>query len=213
MDLIRRISPWVCHSYRQEAMVHQPTGIDPEIKLLKSTLFDLIQDYMKKYLALTVHWLWAAEELPSQIWSKLAHLDNVDKISMQYFQREGSKTEKSAPPPHTDFSSDWVCLPQLTTFTALGTPHWHIGSSWGYSSKHCQRQNVPFDLSFAAEVPIWKAFYAYLFLQKKPLSNVYWLTWTSVCLGVFLGGRGDGSSHHWKCSWKSQQLHLKLFLE
>ena len=68
-------------------MVHQPTGIDPEIKLLKSTLFNLIQDYMIKYLALTVHWLWATEELPSQIWSKLAHLDIVDIKSTQYYQR------------------------------------------------------------------------------------------------------------------------------
>ena len=74
-------------------MVHQPTGIDPEIKLLKSTLFDLIQDYMIKYLALTVHWLWATEELPSQIWSKLAHLDIVDIKSTQYYQREGVKKQ------------------------------------------------------------------------------------------------------------------------
>ena len=35
--------------------------------------------YYNKYLALTVHWLWATEELPSQVWSKLAHLDIVDK--------------------------------------------------------------------------------------------------------------------------------------
>ena len=144
-------------------MVHQPTGIDPEIKLLKSTLFNLIQDYMIKYLALTVHWLWATEELPSQIWSKLAHLDIVDIKSTQYYQRGEVKKQSHSKVRRGRYTHlllrlfcDWGVWPlrQLTTFTALGTPHWHIGCSWTWSSRHHQRRNEAVALSVTKEVPI-----------------------------------------------------------
>ena len=117
-------------------MVHQPTGIDPEIKLLKSTLFNLIQDYMIKYLALTVHWLWATEELPSQIWSKLAHLDIVDIKSTQYYQRGEVKKQSHSKVRRGRYTHlllrlfcDWGVLTPSPThhFHSFGNPtlaHW-----------------------------------------------------------------------------------------